>query len=349
MASVAKFRIEHVARTPRGWKVRTVSQDAHRARIAFPPGSRKKGSGRLVELLHPRGENPKQCKRPNPSELLILGVGNPATKPLTYEQVKAKQEKAIEFLDRIDADDPNGIRDMSVEEYADHKHLRIGEGKKIKAKGKSQKSKGKSNPKRRRNQEGGDVEKGKEFFREFHGKEPEAVRDLALKTEVQKTYVFIGDLSAARFLQDDGREIRINFANDKVKLAGSPDGKQLYCIGGNQNILPILKNLGLDTSKEFISIGRWYCVYYVASKSMTNFEPTEWEHYFGCVDEIRALMKQSEEKGWSNAEFQAAVEKVMKETPPLERDLPEAVYDKRNERILCAGGSYYGDWPGIIG
>jgi hypothetical protein len=52
------FSIEHVRTTPRGWKVRTAMSGRHRVRIAFPPGARRKGSGEVVEILHPKGENP---------------------------------------------------------------------------------------------------------------------------------------------------------------------------------------------------------------------------------------------------------------------------------------------------
>ncbi len=44
-------------------------------------------------------------------------------KVVTPEQAEAMQKKAVEFMDRIDADDPNDIAGMSVEEYAQHKHL----------------------------------------------------------------------------------------------------------------------------------------------------------------------------------------------------------------------------------
>jgi hypothetical protein len=52
------FKVEHIERAPAGWKIRTALSGAHRVRIAFPPGARRKGSGRAVEILHPRGENP---------------------------------------------------------------------------------------------------------------------------------------------------------------------------------------------------------------------------------------------------------------------------------------------------
>ena len=507
MASKRKFRVEHVEVTPAGWRVRTVKHPSgHSVRLAFPPGRRKTRSGRLVEILHPRAENPGRCAagekmKANPSELLIMGLGNP--KLVTEEKAAAMRDKAIAFIERIGSDDPNDIAGMSIAEYVEHKGLTLSNPK-GKSKVKSQKAKGKSknaaklprkkngyseqvkmsdgkilflnvdevsngwraegypaigkrrvgkpkvatgdtesraidnlvlkfepNPKvrqnwfwssarkqsgplkagevvkirltrgreseriwvsltkvgkkqlegklvnepvvaldahygdmvrfkrgqildreknpTRRNQEGGAVAQGKELYRAFHGKDPEEVRDLAIRTEVQKTYVYGGDLAAGRFLQDDGYEWTIKFHGDHVQLASSPKGTQLYAIGGNQDILQILRDRGIDTSKELISFGRWYCIYYDAAKSSTNFQMTEWEHYFGCVEEIKSLISESHDKGWSEAEFQARVKEAMDATPPLERDLPEALYDRLNQRILFAGGSYYVDWPGIVG
>jgi len=430
MAKRNQFRTEHVQEAPRGWRVKTLTtKTGHEVRLAFPPGRRKRGSGRLVSILHPHGENPESCHGPNrhmnPSELLILGAnpskgkgtgnkGQKNPKVVSEEQVAAKQQKAIDFLDRIDADDPNGIADMSVQEYAEHKGLKIADragnpaelseadkaamlavwrmssghadkradrlawsaakfsktvslpymrvykaldhltrqNPKIERRKSQARKAGKRNPpaaRRRRNAEGGSIDEGKDLYRAFHGKEPREVADLAIKNEVQQNYVALGDLLSAKFLQEDGRLASIKFAGDKIVLAASTEGEQLYCIGGNQNMLPALEELGYDASKDLISMGRWHTVVYMAAKSQTNFELTEWTHDFGCVDEIAALMEESDEKGWSEAEFQSAVKRTMDAVPPLERDLPEAVYDKRNERILWAGGSYYVDWPGIVG
>jgi hypothetical protein len=300
------------------------------------------------------------CITSNPSELLIMGL-NPklgkaaakresGTNPklVTYAQAESKQQKAIDFLDRIDADDPNDIAGMSVEEYAEHKGFEIASGTNPE-KGKRKKvTKGRAK-KTRKNVSGDSLTEAERAYTEFHGKEPETVRDLVIKNEIQRTYTYLGEFSRAKFLRDDGKVWEISFDGDGVKLAGAPDGKQLYLIGGNQDILPILKDQGLDTSKDLISFGRWFCVYYVAAKSQTNFEVTEWEHYLGCRAQIDQLLQESKEKGWSNSEFQKRVQAAMDVTPPLERDLPEAIYDARNKRCLFAGGSYYVSWPGIVG
>lgn len=72
MASRSQFSVQHVARVPRGWRVRTKRVGrGHELRIAFPPGARRKGAGEVVEVLHPKGErNPCQL---NPAELVIFG------------------------------------------------------------------------------------------------------------------------------------------------------------------------------------------------------------------------------------------------------------------------------------
>lgn len=79
------FRVEDVAPTPRGWKVRTIISGGHRVRLAFPPGRREKGAGMVVQVLHPHQENP--CPVRNPAELVLMG-GNP------FPGKKATRERA---------------------------------------------------------------------------------------------------------------------------------------------------------------------------------------------------------------------------------------------------------------
>lgn len=96
-----RFRHEDIASVPAGWKVRTVTTSGgHRVRVAFPPGRRVKGSGRLVSILHPlAGSNP--CGNPctlrstNPQELMVMGANPPRRRvsdPAVRHQIKiAKQ------------------------------------------------------------------------------------------------------------------------------------------------------------------------------------------------------------------------------------------------------------------
>jgi len=89
-----RFRHEDVASVPGGWKVRTVVAGSHRVRVAFPPGRKVKGSGRLVSILHPLvGSNP--CANPcnlrstNPSELMVMSANNPPRR----RNAEAKQQR----------------------------------------------------------------------------------------------------------------------------------------------------------------------------------------------------------------------------------------------------------------
>jgi hypothetical protein len=66
----SRFKVEHFSAVPPGYKVRTVVRKAHRVRIAYPPGRRVKGSGKVVEVLHPVNEN--SCRLSNPMELVVL-------------------------------------------------------------------------------------------------------------------------------------------------------------------------------------------------------------------------------------------------------------------------------------
>ena len=79
MPGRAQFRIQHVAAKPRGWRVRTKTEGAHELRIAFPPGPRRTGSGKLLEILHPKGERNPKCglAGKNPMELIIFGNPGP--------------------------------------------------------------------------------------------------------------------------------------------------------------------------------------------------------------------------------------------------------------------------------
>jgi hypothetical protein len=53
-----QYKHEEIRAVPRGYKVRTIRRGKHEIRVAFPPGRRQTGSGEIVSILHPVGENP---------------------------------------------------------------------------------------------------------------------------------------------------------------------------------------------------------------------------------------------------------------------------------------------------
>ncbi|HEV2225120.1 MAG TPA: hypothetical protein VGS20_00020 [Candidatus Acidoferrales bacterium] len=151
------FRHQDIAAVPRGWKVRTITHPSgHEVRIAFPPGPRKKGAGRLISILHPKSErNPEPAcieaykfavvdeagipELGSPSEQAMAEAvrelatvpvavnGNPKEKSKTVQQLERLKDKAVQFLRDVVGDDDraDAIDDMTVEEYADKKRVHL--------------------------------------------------------------------------------------------------------------------------------------------------------------------------------------------------------------------------------
>jgi hypothetical protein len=92
------YRVEHFSTLRGGEKVRSVRRGGHVVRIAFPRGRREKGSGRVIEVLHPVRENP--CRLPNPAELVVM-MANPSDlegASRTYEEFHGEPGKHIDEI-----------------------------------------------------------------------------------------------------------------------------------------------------------------------------------------------------------------------------------------------------------
>lgn len=309
-----EFRIEHVQAKPQGWRARTiVTHTGHELRLGFPPGRRRKGSGRLLEILHPQSENPSCDVTPqraaevaaeklgveNPSELLILGV-NPNPSELLILGVNPDRPKQKETRDRAAR-----IRGARL------------------------------------NPEGGTQEdKAADLYRDFAGKEPTQLVDVQRSDKMRKDYTGLADLDALvlcdgftlaeyeQFRADMARE-NGNFGRvrkpancgliyfekrDAVKVAANPEGTQLYLLGGNQDLTACLVELGVDASKDLIDLGHCICIRYITEKSQNNFTRALYWH---CLGE---------------------------ET----KNPPRMFYDKLKREIFFTGGAYVVRAPGII-
>lgn len=279
MAAAAQMRTEHVAETPRGWKVRTITpgpESKHEVRIAFPPGRRKKGSGKVVEILHPAGEKNPKCAvsekaRKNPGELLIFG------NPSTLAKKRAARDRAARIrAARLNPKNPK-----------------------------------RATPNRRRTdrmrRNPSEEQQAVRLFQGFHGHDPEEIVKKHVSAATRLDYAALGDLVYLKVETPAGKKAKFNFHGDGVKLASSPDGKQLYCIGGNQNILPCLDDD--SKQKDFIDLGDAIEVAYLARKIHGKFQPVEYYHEFGEVDGT----------------------------------LPRLAYDKLRKQIFFIGGNYWVD------
>jgi hypothetical protein len=64
-------------------------------------------------------------------------------------------------------------------------------------------------------------------------------------------------------------------------VAAVPNTRQLYVVGGNQNIDSKLKELGADPEKDLIDLGFCYLIEYFSQKKFDRYEPTTYFHHFG--------------------------------------------------------------------
>jgi len=116
-ANQSEFRVEHVAETPAGWHVRTKPMQTHEVRIAFPPGRRRRGAGRLVEILHPASERNPRCAfgqkiRANPIEELIV-FGNPKRRGRkNQEEMPVETEQAVRLFEGFHGRAPEEILEL---------------------------------------------------------------------------------------------------------------------------------------------------------------------------------------------------------------------------------------------
>lgn len=158
---------------------------------------------------------------------------------------------------------------------------------------------------RRRNPD--ETQQAVQLFQTFHGKDPRAVVEKQEPAIMREDYAAIGPLEHLVIKSPLGQIYKVEFEGDGVILASSPDGRQLYCIGGNQNLAGVLDADSLQ--KDLIDLGECIEVQYLARKVHTHFEPVSWHHSFG------------EKSG----------------------ERPELIYDKLKRRIFFAGGAYYID------
>src|SRR5579864_1859330 len=145
------------------------------------------------------------------------------------------------------------------------------------------------------------------LFEKFHGRDPKEITEKHVSAAMRKDYTALGDLEYLMVCTPLGQTVKFQFEGDGVKLASSPDGKQLYCIGGNQNLTSCLTADSLE--KDFVDLGTALQVQYLARKVHANFEPTSYYHKFGEKTGAR----------------------------------PQLMYDKLKRNIFFVGGEYFID------
>jgi len=257
-----RYQIEHVSTLRGGEKVRTVTRKGHRVRIAFPRGQRKKGSGRVIEVLHPLHENP--CRLPNPAELVVM-MANPSTlgNPWHASGNFRTREEAMERKRQLEQSGQKvrlvvSAKGTSAENYSVYT----------------------------RNPSSSDAS---HLYEEFHGESAEHVDEYQEPSPRPATLTELGDLIELQIKRPTGWKWAVfNFTGRNVKLASNAAGTQLYFISGNQKVTRgELTHAGADNSKELIDLGEAMMIAYRAKKAQVDGIAANYEHRFGEETGVR--------------------------------------------------------------
>ena len=173
----------------------------------------------------------------------------------------------------------------------------------------------------RLNPEGGDpasdaeLERAAGVFEKFQGRKPREVLELQRGDVQRSEFAKLGDLVSLTVRGRDDKDYKLDFGpQDEVIVASSANAKQLYVLGGNQDVRPLLEELGADGGKDFVELGPCVQIEYFTHKRLDQFQPIRYYHKFG------------EETG----------------------DVPVLVFDQLNVQLLLVGGAYEVKPEGIV-
>ena len=107
-------------------------------------------------------------------------------------------------------------------------------------------------------------------------REAEWVREIAFVPSVARWHDWLERTNPP--LADVKAKLRECRAPD---LAAVPNTRQLYIVGGNQNLDSMLADLGADPEKDLLDLGNCYLVEYFTQKRFDRFEPINYFHAFG--------------------------------------------------------------------
>jgi hypothetical protein len=270
MPSTARFRVEDVNPTPRGWKVRTVISNGHRVRLAFPPGRRQKGSGMVVQVLHPKFDNP--CRALNPAELLLMGANPMRQSNLhgggVYDSLKRDEKLALGRL---------GIGRAKIRNAAD-----LSRAREILRETQQRIHNRLPNP-------GAEAAQARELYEDFHESpseqytvyhEPHVAAgdytDLGKLVELQVKPTASGETQQVQLLAFPGQDVRV---------ICSPDGAQLHLVNGGEMLESEIR-VFTAAEADHVELGECRGIVYRAVKwhdqaGSARGKSMEWEHRFG--------------------------------------------------------------------
>jgi hypothetical protein len=165
--------------------------------------------------------------------------------------------------------------------------------------------------KRRRNQEGG-IEEAAEMFEQFHGKPPGRIVEYDQTYNYPDKFAELGKLKELRFDLDSRNRSFPLTSFGACQTVCTPDGSNIYFIGGDQRI--DFEALNIASDKDIVELGPATYIMYHTVKGFHDFEPIDYFHSFGEEDGI----------------------------------LPVLAYDRLNHTLFLIGGNYRVRPEGIV-
>jgi hypothetical protein len=152
-----------------------------------------------------------------------------------------------------------------------------------------------------------------ELSEQFHGRPVDRVTEVSETMLERAELAELGRLLELRVVTFAGDAYVLSFQRTHMRLCATPDGSQLYLVGGDQDV--DLDSLGIDDmGKDDLPLGVLTAIVYHTTKGFHDFEPTDYIHDFG------------EEGG----------------EPPL------LSFDRLNRALRISGGSYRVEPAGIV-
>lgn len=154
-----------------------------------------------------------------------------------------------------------------------------------------------------------------EMFEAFHGRPPAGERTITEEVRYPHSLADCGSLVELVAVFMDGEKAAvIAFRGKGVRVATTPNGKEIHFVGGDQELDLQTLRLQDQDGKPNVLVGYAHTIAYHTSKHFHNFEPSDYEHEFG------------EETG----------------------EKPLLAYDPRSRKLYLVGGAYEVRPEGIV-
>ena len=150
------------------------------------------------------------------------------------------------------------------------------------------------------------------MFERFHGRGPSKTVEYAEDVEYRDRLAELGKLLELRVRIPGTRQAVPITSFGGAQVTATPDGKNIYFVGGNQSVS--LSDLDIDSDKDYLELGECTYIKYFTRKGFHDFEPVEYFHEFGEENGIRPIL----------------------------------AYDSVNRKLFLMGGDYRCEPAGII-